>query len=64
VAPLRGALGQAGHSETLSPNYIETLLAARDFDAIKETMAQPHSLLYLLLRHSCCWNMLPPLRAC
>ncbi|MCU0602421.1 MAG: hypothetical protein MUC33_07150 [Desulfobacterales bacterium] len=55
AAPLRGALVQTDHSLSLSPNYIEALLAARDLDAIRhETIQQtpPRALLYLLLRHS------------
>ncbi|MCI0748820.1 MAG: hypothetical protein L0Y58_25720, partial [Verrucomicrobia subdivision 3 bacterium] len=55
VAALRGALVQADQSLSLSPNYIESMLAARDLDAIRnETVQQPppHTLLYLLLRHS------------
>ncbi len=55
VATLRGALVQADDSVSLSPNYIESLLAARDLDAIhKEKIQQPppRTLLYLLLRHS------------
>ncbi len=52
---LNGALVQAGQSLSLSPNYIEALLAARDLATIRnETFQQPlpPSLLYLLLRHS------------
>ena len=55
VATLRGALVQADQSVSLSPNYIESLLAARDLDAIRNERIQPpppHTLLYLLLRHS------------
>ena len=55
VATLRGALVQADHNSSLSPNYIESLLAARDLNAIRhETVQQPppRALLYLLLRHS------------
>ncbi len=55
VATLAGALVQADQSVSLSPNYIESLLAARDLDVIrKETIQQPppRTLLYLLLRHS------------
>jgi hypothetical protein len=55
VAMLRGALVQADQSVSLSPNYIESLLAARDLDSIRsETVQQPppRTLLYLLLRHS------------
>ena len=58
VVRLRGALVQADQSLSLSPNYIESLLAARDL--VKEvrfhgqTIEQPppHTLLHLLLRHS------------
>jgi hypothetical protein len=52
---LNGPLVQTEQSLSLSPNYIEALLAARDLDAIRhETFPQalPPSLLYLLLRHS------------
>jgi hypothetical protein len=55
VATLTGALVQAEQSLSLSPNYIEALLAARDLDTIRhETILQPppRTLLYLLLRHS------------
>ena len=55
IAPLRGALVQAGPGLSLSPNYIESLLAARDLNAIRFDMVQqppPRTLLYLLLRHS------------
>jgi len=58
VATLSGALVQADQSLSLSPNYIESLLAARDL--VKEvqfhgqTLEQPppHTMLHLLLRHS------------
>jgi hypothetical protein len=58
-ANLRGALVQAGPAApnaALAPNYIESLLAARDLigdvrDA-KNQQLPPYSLLYLLLRHS------------
>ncbi|MCI0388364.1 MAG: hypothetical protein MOB07_06315 [Acidobacteria bacterium] len=55
VATLRGALVQAGQSLSLSPNYIESMLAARDLNAIRHETTQqpaPRTLLYLLLRHS------------
>ena len=55
VATLRGALVQGDQNLSLSPNYIESILAARDLDAIRhETVQQPppRTLLYLLLRHS------------
>jgi hypothetical protein len=58
VAALRGPLVQAGQNASLSPNYIEALLATRDFT--KEVWFQgqkfeqppPHTVLHLLLRHS------------
>ena len=57
VATLRGPLVQADHSSSLSPNYIEQLLAARDL--VKEApfvnqlkQPPPHTLLHLLLRQS------------
>ena len=58
VATLSGALVQANESLSLSPNYIESLLAVRDLT--KEVWFQgqaleqppPHTLLHLLLRHS------------
>ncbi|MFN8499165.1 MAG: hypothetical protein U0641_15050 [Anaerolineae bacterium] len=55
VASLRGALVQPDAGASLTPNYIATLLAARDLDAIRrETLLQPppRALLYLLLRHA------------
>jgi hypothetical protein len=59
VQALKGALAQAGQSSSLSPNYIEALLAARDLDSIRDEKFQPphpqeapRALLYLLLRHS------------
>ena len=55
VAALRGALVQADQSLSLSPNYIESMLAARNLDAIRHEMSlqpPPRTLLYLLLRHS------------
>src|SRR5262245_39472684 len=55
VAKLNGALIQADRASSLTPNYIESLLAARDLKAIwEEAILQPapRTLLYLLLRHS------------
>lgn len=58
VATLNGALVQADGGLSLSPNYIESLLAARDLSKQAwfsgETLEQPspHTLLHLLLRHS------------
>jgi hypothetical protein len=58
VATLSGALVQADKGLSLSPNYIESLLAARDLSKPAwfsgETLEQPspHTLLHLLLRHS------------
>lgn len=55
IAKLNGALVQAVKNKTLLPNYIESLLAARDLNAIRNGTLQPpskSSLLYLLLRHS------------
>lgn len=55
VATLRGALVQPDPGLSLSPNYIESMLAARDLNQIRhETVQQPppRALLYLLLRHS------------
>ena len=55
VVALRGALVQADGGRSLSPNYIQSMLAARDLGAIRdETIQQPSppTLLYLLLRHS------------
>lgn len=55
---LDGPLVQAGLEPTLSPNYIETLLAARDlvkdirFRNLSTEQPAPHTLLHLLLRHS------------
>lgn len=51
VQALKGALAQAGQNSSLSPNYIQTLLAARDLNAIKANEPPP-ALIYLLLRHS------------
>ena len=56
VATLRGALVQTDPSLSLSPNYIESLLVARDLETIRGDNAMqpspPRALLYLLLRHS------------
>jgi hypothetical protein len=57
VATLRVPLVQNDQSLSLSPNYIEALLAARDLEAIRHETIQaiqppPRALLYLLLRHS------------
>lgn len=53
---LSGALVQAEQTgNELKPNYIESLLASRDFTEISLHMLQPQpptTLLYLLLRHS------------
>ena len=47
---------QAGHNVSLSPNYIESLLAALDLIRdIRDETIQPlptRTLLYLLLRHA------------
>lgn len=57
VVTLSGALVQADQNLSLSPNYIEALLAARDLNKVRfhgQTLEQPppHTLLHLLLRHS------------
>jgi hypothetical protein len=66
VVPLTGALvqpGQIADNGVLTPNYIDTLLAARTLDAIQSEMFRPSSplelpplpprvLFYRLLRHS------------
>jgi hypothetical protein len=54
AAMLSGALVQEGQSPSLSPNYIESLLATRDLNTIRHETIQPppNTLLYLLLRHS------------
>lgn len=57
VVKLNGALVQAGQvpgNALLTPNYIETFLAARNLDDIRNATVQPppRTLLYLLLRHS------------
>jgi len=53
VATLEGALIQAGQGLSLSPNYIEAMLAARDLKEIAAAQdGASRSLLYLLLRHS------------
>lgn len=58
LATLEGPLVQADHNTSLTPNYIDSLLAIRDF--VKKTwftgekfeQPAPHTLLHLLLRHS------------
>jgi hypothetical protein len=54
VIKLSGALVQGNQSLSFTPNYIESLLAARDLDAIRNGLIQPpqDTLFYLLLRHS------------
>jgi hypothetical protein len=58
IATLDGPLVQADRSAALSPNYIETLLTARDlikevrFRNLSVEQPPPHTLLHLLLRHS------------
>jgi hypothetical protein len=55
VTPLNGVLVQADYSVFLAPNYIASLLAASNLDAIRSgalTPLPPHTLLYLLLRHA------------
>jgi hypothetical protein len=55
VIGLTGALVQVGPGSSLTPNYIESLLAARSLDDIRNEGIQPApqpTLLYLLLRHS------------
>lgn len=58
IATLDGPLVQTDRSAALSPNYIETLLAARDlvkevrFRNLSVEQPPPHTLLHLLLRHS------------
>lgn len=58
VATLQGPLVQLDQSSSLSPNYIERLLAARDlfkdvkFQNLSTEQPQPHTLLHLLLRHA------------
>ena len=54
---LNGPLVQADQSPTLSPNYIDLLLAARNLDKVRFQFPSieqpsPHTLLHLLLRHS------------
>src|SRR5207249_4191787 len=54
-ARLAGALVQADSTPALHPNYIASLLAARDLNAIRDEqipLPSPKTLLYLLLRHS------------
>ena len=55
VVMLDDVLVQADPNPSLSPNYIDLLLTAKDLDAIRlETMQPrpPYTLLYRLLRHS------------
>ncbi len=58
VALLNGPLVQADQSPSLTPNYIKTLLDARDlvkeirFRNLSVEQPPPHTLLHLLLRHS------------
>ena len=52
---LTGALVQSVESSLLSPNYIDSLLAARALDDDSheiDLQPPPPTLLYLLLRHS------------
>jgi hypothetical protein len=52
---LRGVLVQGDQGLTLMPNYIESLLVARDIELIRNEPIQQssqHTLLYMLLRHS------------
>jgi hypothetical protein len=55
---LNGPLVQADQSPTLSPNYIDLLLTARDltkdirFPNLSTQQPPPHTMLHLLLRHS------------
>ncbi|HEV2903881.1 MAG TPA: hypothetical protein VGW32_02485, partial [Pyrinomonadaceae bacterium] len=58
VAPLNGPLVQTDQNPSLTPNYIKTLLDARDlvkeirFRNLSVEQPPPHTLLHLLLRHS------------
>jgi hypothetical protein len=58
VAALNGPLVQADQNPSLAPNYIKTLLDARDifgqirFRNLSVEQPPPHTLLHLLLRHS------------
>ena len=58
AAPLKGPLVQADQSPSLTPNYIKTLLDARNlfrdvrFRNLSVEQPAPHTLLHLLLRHS------------
>ncbi len=58
VTALNGPLVQADRNSTLSPNYIDALLTARDlikevrFRNLSTEQPPPHTLLHLLLRHS------------
>jgi hypothetical protein len=57
-AELRGALVQTTPGETLSPNYITSLLEATDVRAIalSGNTTEQDALLHLLLRHSMLWE--------
>ena len=57
LANLKGPLVQVDQSPTLSPNYIENLLAARSlnkirFQGLTIDQPEPNTLLHFLLRHS------------
>ncbi len=58
TARLNGTLVQANGNQSLSPNYIESMLALRDlakeawFQGPRFEQPAPHTLLHLLLRHS------------
>jgi hypothetical protein len=58
VALLNGPLVQTDHNPSLTPNYIKTLLDARNifkeirFRNLSVEQPPPHTLLHLLLRHS------------
>jgi hypothetical protein len=55
VIGLKGPLVQEDKSQLLSPNYIDSMLASRNLEDIRDHKVQqpaPRSLLYLLLRHS------------
>ena len=67
VAPLNGALVQADHRVDLAPNYIASLLAARDLDAIRSgslTRRRPPPCSTCCCAMRCCWNTRPPRRVC
>jgi hypothetical protein len=55
IIDLKGPLVQERNSQLLSPNYIDSLLASRKLEEIRDDKVlqpAPRSLLYLLLRHS------------